>query len=298
MKRIFLCIAAISGMFSFATSVCSAQGVAVNNDGANADPSAMLDVKATNKGMLVPRVTQTSTVTSPATGLLVYQTGGTPGFYYYSGTAWVYIQNSATPANGTATGQVYVTGGSPYTPALQTMSGDATIAANGALTIANNAVTVGKMATSGTLPAFNGSALTNLNAGNLASGTVPVARLGSSGSPSASTFLNGAGAWATPPAGNLTTVTVTGNGVTLGTDNQFVYVTGAFTVSLPASPATGQTITFVSESASTSINPNGKVFRQQGGDYGTSMLSEFGNSGTKTLIFIYNGSKWFPISYE
>lgn len=297
MKGTLCYLAALCGVLSLTISETRAQGVAVNTDGANADPSAMLDVKATNKGMLVPRVTLTSSVTTPATGLLVYQTGGTPGFYYYSGSAWVYIQNSATPANGTATGQVYVTGASPYTPALQTMSGDATIAANGTITIANNAVTVGKMATSGTLPAFNGSALTNLNAGSLASGTVPVARLGSSGTPSASTYLNGAGNWATPPAGNMSVVTVTGNGTTLNTDNQFVYVTGAFTVLLPAAPATGQTVTFFSESGATNINPNGKVFRQGGNDYSTSPLTDFGSSGTRTLTLIYNGSKWFPVSY-
>lgn len=298
MKGTLCYLAALCGVLSLTISETRAQGVAVNTDGANADPSAMLDVKATNKGMLVPRVNLTSSVTTPATGLLVYQTGGTPGFYYYSGSAWVYIQNSATPANGTATGQVYVTGASPYTPALQTVSGDATIAANGAITIANNAVTVGKMATSGTLPAFNGSALTNLNASNLASGTVPVGRLGSSGTPSAGTFLNGAGNWATPPPGNVAVVTVNGNGTTLNTDNQFVYVTGNYTVLLPAAPVTGQTITFFSESGSTSINPNGKVFRQGGGDYGTSTLIEFGTAASRILTLIYNGSKWFPINSQ
>jgi hypothetical protein len=46
--------------------------------------------------------------------------------------------------------------------------------------------------------AFNGSGapLTSLNATNLASGTVPVARLGSSGTPSSSTYLRGDNTWA------------------------------------------------------------------------------------------------------
>ena len=42
----------------------------------------------------------------------------------------------------------------------------------------------------GTLPAINGSNITNLNASNIASGTVPTARLGS-GTASSSTFLRG-----------------------------------------------------------------------------------------------------------
>ncbi len=297
MKKMLCNVAVLGGLFTFISIGAHAQGVAVNTDGSNPDASAILDVKATNKGMLVPRVSQTSAVSNPATGLLVYQTGGTPGFYYYNGSIWVYIQNSATAVNGTAAGQVYVTGATPFTPALQTMSGDATIASNGALTISNNAVTVGKMATSGTLPAFNGSALTNLNAGNLATGTVPVARLGSSGTPSAGTFLNGAGAWAAPPAGNQSVVTISTNNVTLNTDNQFVYVTGNFTILLPANPATGQQICIFSENASASLNPNGKVFRQAGADWGTSMLSEIGSVNTRSVTIIYNGTKWFPVNY-
>jgi len=65
--------------------------------------SARLDVSATNKGFLPPRVALTSTtsaspITSPATGLIVYNTAtvGTytsttsvvPGYYYWNGTKW------------------------------------------------------------------------------------------------------------------------------------------------------------------------------------------------------------------
>lgn len=70
--------------------------------------------------------------------------------------------------------------------------------------ITNNAVTVGKMATSGTLPAFNGSALTSLTATNL-SGLVPVANLGS-GSPSNTTALFGDQTYKTVFAPQVTTL--------------------------------------------------------------------------------------------
>ena len=58
------------------------------------DPSAMLDVNAANKGLLIPRVALVSlsdavTIPSPATSLLVYNTNaalpGGVGFYYNSG---------------------------------------------------------------------------------------------------------------------------------------------------------------------------------------------------------------------
>lgn len=52
------------------------------------DASAALDVASTNKGLLVPHLTaaQRTAISQPATGLLVYQTDGTPGFYYNNGT--------------------------------------------------------------------------------------------------------------------------------------------------------------------------------------------------------------------
>ena len=67
-----------------------AQGMAVNTTGTAANSSAMLDVSSTTKGMLVPRMTaaQEAAISSPSTGLMVYQTDGTAGFYYYNGTAW------------------------------------------------------------------------------------------------------------------------------------------------------------------------------------------------------------------
>ena len=50
--------------------------VAVNKDESVADPSAMLDVKATDAGFLAPRMTQAqiAAIANPADGLLVYNT--------------------------------------------------------------------------------------------------------------------------------------------------------------------------------------------------------------------------------
>jgi hypothetical protein len=61
-----------------------AQNVAINADGTAADNSAILDVKSTTQGMLIPRMTQTqrNLIGTPATGLMVYQTDGTSGFYF------------------------------------------------------------------------------------------------------------------------------------------------------------------------------------------------------------------------
>jgi len=71
-----------------------AQSVAINTDGSTADASAALDIKSTEKEMLIPRMTmaQKDAIASPANGLLIYQTDNTPGFYYYNGAGWASIQ--------------------------------------------------------------------------------------------------------------------------------------------------------------------------------------------------------------
>jgi hypothetical protein len=50
----------------------------------------MLEMRSTTQGLLVPRMTQAqkTAIVAPATGLLVYQTDGSDGFYYYDGAAW------------------------------------------------------------------------------------------------------------------------------------------------------------------------------------------------------------------
>ena len=89
-------------------SVNAQAQIGINNP--TPDPSAALDVTSTTQGMLVPRMTQTqrTAITSPATGLLVYQTDATAGFYFYNGTAWTSLNGTngqGVPAGGT-TGQV------------------------------------------------------------------------------------------------------------------------------------------------------------------------------------------------
>jgi hypothetical protein len=46
-----------------------------------------------NQSMLMPRMTSHNAMPLLLlpTGLMIYQTNSTPGFYYYSGTAWVAV---------------------------------------------------------------------------------------------------------------------------------------------------------------------------------------------------------------
>ncbi len=86
------------------------QNVGINETGNAADPSSLLDLSSTTKGFLAPRMnlTERSSILNPATGLLVYQTDYTPGFYYFNGINWVQGIGPQGPqgSSGLASGSV------------------------------------------------------------------------------------------------------------------------------------------------------------------------------------------------
>lgn len=79
--------------------------VGINDDNSSPNASAMLDVHSTSKGLLIPRISLTSTtdvetIPTPATSLLVYNTATngdvTPGYYYWNGsTNWLRLLDGA-----------------------------------------------------------------------------------------------------------------------------------------------------------------------------------------------------------
>lgn len=87
------------------------------------DASAKLQIDATDRGFLQPRVELTATndtitVASPATGLMVFNTATagsgatavTPGVYYHNGSAWQRVANQAEVAAATASTTTFVNG--------------------------------------------------------------------------------------------------------------------------------------------------------------------------------------------
>ncbi len=97
------------------TTMLMSQNVAINADASEPDASAMLDVKSTTKGMLTPRMTATqrTSISSAATGLLVYQTDGSAGYYYYDGSSWLQISSSATATTPAGVIQQYAAATAP-----------------------------------------------------------------------------------------------------------------------------------------------------------------------------------------
>jgi hypothetical protein len=91
MKR----LVTLGGLGLFFLTTTHAQSVAINNTGAQANASSILDVSSTTKGFLLPRMTaaQRLAILSPATSLQVFQTdaitGSPSGFYFFNGSTWV-----------------------------------------------------------------------------------------------------------------------------------------------------------------------------------------------------------------
>jgi hypothetical protein len=117
MKRILLLLFLSSSLFA-------QTGIGTTTPNA----SAKLDVYSTNKGFLPPRVTLTSvsdvsTITSPAEGLLVYNLGSVglqAGYYYWNGANWATIATATSAGNGvTSTDMVKL-----YGKAYSSASGD------------------------------------------------------------------------------------------------------------------------------------------------------------------------------
>ncbi len=117
------------------------------------DASAALDIVASTKGALLPRLTQAQRlamgvglIPPPATGLIVFQTDGTSGFYY----------NAGTP-------------GTPDWQQLATVAGAAITATNG-LTKTGNAIGLGGTLTAPTTIVQVGNTF-SLTGGNVGIGT-------------------------------------------------------------------------------------------------------------------------------
>lgn len=90
MNKLLLCLGMV-----FCTHQLMSQNVGISADGAAPDPSAMIDVSATNKGALIPRLTtaQRDAVASPATGLFIFNTD-CGYFNYYDGSVWRNIKDA------------------------------------------------------------------------------------------------------------------------------------------------------------------------------------------------------------
>ncbi len=91
MKRIKNLTITIAIFTIFGMQSTTAQ-VLISGSYGTPDASSMLEISSTTGGILIPRMTMAERdlidVTGSPTGVIIYQTDNTPGFYYYDGSAW------------------------------------------------------------------------------------------------------------------------------------------------------------------------------------------------------------------
>lgn len=88
MKKLFT----LSALLFAGTAFAQTENVGIGTT--QPDKSAILDLSSSNKGFLLPRMTENArkSIVKPAQGLQVYQTDGTTGVYVFNGKDW---ENSA-----------------------------------------------------------------------------------------------------------------------------------------------------------------------------------------------------------
>ena len=107
----------------------------------NPHASALLELDASDKGLLIPRLNDTNAVVSPATGLLIYLTTNDT-FYYFNGSYWQAIA-SGIGINGT-------TGTTGYTGTTGTTGGTGPTGSSGATGNTGNTGATGNTGSQGT----------------------------------------------------------------------------------------------------------------------------------------------------
>lgn len=88
-------VASFCFFFLTIINVSSQEGIGINTTTPHV--SSALDITSSDKGILIPRLTlgQRNNIPSPTSGLMIYQTDNTPGFYYFNNLGnWVRISDS------------------------------------------------------------------------------------------------------------------------------------------------------------------------------------------------------------
>jgi|GEM_PF-1414700 len=102
MNKMYLIIVVILTGLALRAAAQNDGGVSIGKGNSDADPSAILELVSSDKGLLIPRLTESERegISSPASGLLVYDTDKS-SFYYWSGKKWEAVGGTAVVSGTT-----------------------------------------------------------------------------------------------------------------------------------------------------------------------------------------------------
>ena len=270
----------------------NAQSVGISNVAITADPSSILELRTTSKGLLIPRMTaanKTSLTATAANGLLIYQTDGTSGFYFFNGLAWVNLGAGSVSSVGLTTGSAgtdVAVLGSPLsangsiTLNIPTSSAtnrgvlsstdwsafngkQATISATSPLSLTGTSIGIVNQGSSTTV--LHGNAAGNASFGALSlvsdvTGTLPI----SNGGTGQTTYTDGQLLIGNTTGNTLTKATITaGDGITITNGNGRIEIaatpyTGTF---MPTNFTTTPNSTIITATSSTAYTVPTNVYR-------------------------------------
>jgi hypothetical protein len=300
-KIIYLVIALI-----FAVSVASEAQYSVGTN--NPNPQAALDLTATNKGVLIPRIALSAInnispfTATPAISMLVYNTVNagvapndvTPGYYYWDGTQWVRLLTST-----------------PIPPVINNLINEPYITYSASANLQNEKVFQGGTATDFTSGASNvqvdvryDNTSVGVNASNnleVKDGGVSLLKISSSGAISGNVLTyNGTNlVWSTPSAGSISALTA-GSGLQYNSGTTFDG-TAAKTISIASG---GVTPTMLSSSGATSgqvLTYNGTNVAWTTPSAGSEVDGVIGNEvvgSDSTLVRTHAGTSADPYKLE
>jgi hypothetical protein len=140
----------VTFFIAFTNFTAQGQSMGISSTSITPDASSILELRTTSKGLLTPRMTTTQrdAISSPATGLVIYNTS-TNQFNFYNGTIWTALATGSSAVNSvTGTTNRISIGGTSTDPTID---------------ISSNYVGQTSITTLGTITAgiWNGSALTS-----------------------------------------------------------------------------------------------------------------------------------------
>ncbi len=111
-------------LISITSNKVTAQSMGISSSAITPDASSILEMRTSTKGLLMPRLTTTErdAITSPATGLIIYNTT-TSKFNFYNGSSWIGLFSGSSVVNSvTGTSNRITIGGTAADPTVDISS--------------------------------------------------------------------------------------------------------------------------------------------------------------------------------